>query len=156
MYHPEVARVLRDPVLDYVTKYIPPEFDESFDKIETWIDILSDVFNLKEPQSSSELVTRPRCLTSAEKYIGRIKRNVTWESDNLTDFRKKVAILIVILIVIYIVVEKGEMIVDQLNERKWDIAEKAVKVLFKRHHKKIKNMEKRRELLELTGDVEYL
>lgn len=51
-----VRLLLQMPVLEYVSRYVPEEYDSSFEDVDTWIDAMSDLTR-RHPEGSFELGT---------------------------------------------------------------------------------------------------
>lgn len=161
---------LQGPIFEYVSKYIPAEYDDSFEDIDTWLNSLSDLI-IKRPRvmssvklsgEDSSMVFRERCLRSSEKkyrFLGRIRNMDPSRKGTrphiITEFRKTVAIILVILALSHLITEDNPALlfaVEKIQENKIKIMEALINKYTSIREKK----ENRLVKYGRTRDVEYL
>ena len=164
---------LQGPVIEYVSKYIPAEYDDSFEDIDTWLNTLSDLMVSRSKRScltssvqlsgeDSSMVSRERCLSPSEKnyrFLGRIRNMDPSRKGTrprvVTEFRKTVAVILVILALSHLITEENPALlfaVEKVQENKIKIMEELINKYTSLREEK----EKRRLEYERSGDVEYL
>ncbi len=169
---------LQGPVIEYVSKYVPAEYDESFEDIETWLNTLSDIMIQRScfrypitssPKAAVELsgddspmVSRERCLRPLEekyRFLGRIRNMDPMRRGTrpmiMTDFRKTVAVVIMILALAHLITEDNPALLftlEKIQRHKIKFMEKLINHYNTRREEK----DKRRMEYERTGDIEFL
>ena len=126
---------LQGPVIEYVSKYIPAEYDESFEEIDTWLNTLSDLMVKRSCSKSStkspvelsgddaSMVSRDRCLSPSEKksrFLGRIRNMDPTRKGTrpqvMTEFRKTVSVILVILALVHLITEDNPALLFTLEK----------------------------------------
>ena len=146
---------LQLPIFEYVSKTIPEEYDSSFQDMDTWVDLFSDLMmymNNGIPTSSSTLSDEDT-ISLRRRVLGNYKPII------VTDFRRTVSIVIIVVVLLFLIKEDNSLLtftIDKINDNKKKIVRKAVKALFKKYEKKLKKDKERPKLFENTRDVKYL
>lgn len=150
---------LQGPVIEYVSKYVPAEYDDSFEDIETWLNTLSDLMvrrscSTSSPKSSAELsgedspmVSRERCLRPSEKksrFLGRIRIMDPYRKGTrplvMTEFRKNVAIILLILSLALLITEDNPALlfaVEKIQDNKIKIMETLINKYSEKNQKEL-------------------
>lgn len=161
---------LQVPIIEYVSKYVPAEYDDSFEDIDTWLNTLSDLIvtrscvmsSVKLSGEDSSMVSRERCLRPSEKkyqFLGRIRNMDPYRKGTrpriMTEFRKTVAVILVILALSHLITEENPALlfsIEKIQDNKIKIMETLINKYTSIREKK----EKRLVKYGRTGDVEYL
>lgn len=161
---------LQGPVIEYVSKYVPSEYDDSFEDIDTWLNTLSDLM-IKRPcvtssvelsGKDSSMVSRERCLRPSEKksrFLGRIRSMDPFRKGTrplvMTEFRKTVAVMLVILALALLITEENPALlftVEKIQENKIKIMETLINKYTERREEEQERLIKYGK----RGDVEYI
>lgn len=166
---------LQDPVIEYVSKYVPAEYDDSFEDIETWLNTLSDLMvkrscSTSSPKSSSKssvelsgedssMVSRERCLRPSEKksrFLGRIRIMDPYRKGTrpmvMTEFRKTVAIILLILALALLITEDNPALlfaVEKIQDNKIKIMETLINKYSEKNQKELDRLIEEGK----TGDI---
>ena len=101
-----VRLLLQIPVLEYVSRYVPEEYDGFFEDADTWIDAMSDLIQ-GHPEGSFELGTVEK--RSLEVFEEDPLSPGSHQAGTLplvvTDFRKAVTVVLIILTLAHFVKE---------------------------------------------------
>lgn len=169
---------LQGPVIEYVSKYIPAEYDESFEDIDTWLNTLSDLMvkrscakpsvksstrsSVKLSGDDASMVSRERCLSPSERnsrFLGRIRNMDPMRKGTrprvMTEFRKTVAVMLVILALAHLITEDNPTLLFTL-EKIQDNKIKIMETLINKYTSRREEADRRRVEYDRTGDVEYL